>query len=266
MSNVVRPDSKNLPVEQPAQAPRNIFEDPTIAAAAQNDPFVRFVVKHGKAILISLGAVVLAMVAYDRFTVTQQHKKAQLTQDVRGVQKDYEVLVGKLDELSNLKAQSPSTTEQQEKVKALEAEIQQIKERGTLKLTALETSGAFPDIVRLYRGLIAARTGELDKVKGVLSSGSWEQLPEGSSERLVAELTSLALAKSLIDSETHRDVAKQTLVALAERGTVAAAQAVLALHSLASTDEEKAEVKKLVEGVHKRLPSQRKYLVNVSEG
>jgi hypothetical protein len=266
VTNVVIPESKNVPAEQPAKASRNIFEDPAIAAAAQNDPFARFVVKHGKTILFSLIALALGMVAVNRFTVTQQNRKAQITQEVRAIQKEYEALGVKLDELASLKAESSPAADQAEKIKGLEGDVNQIKEKATLKLTALETSGSFPDIVRLYRGLIAARTGELDRAKDALTAGSWEQYPQASAERLVAELASLALAKSLADSDAHRPVAQQALVALAERGTVAAAQAVLALRTLARTDEERGDVDKLSEAVQKRLPSQRKFLSNVSEG
>jgi hypothetical protein len=265
VTNVVSPDTKTVPAEQPVKASRNIFEDPAIAAAAQNDPFVRFVIKHGKTILVSLIALALGMIAVNRFTVTQQSRKAQVTQEVRAIQKEYEALAAKLDELESLKGELSASADQAEKIKGLEGDIKQLKEKGTLKLAALEASGSFPEVARLYRGLFAARTGELDKAKEALASVSWEQYPAASSERLVAELASLALAKSLVDSEVHRDVAQKALVALAERGTVAAAQAVLALQALARTDEERGAVDKLTEGVQKRLPSQRKFLSGVSE-
>jgi hypothetical protein len=266
VSNVVSPDNKNLPLEQPAPANRNIFQDPAIAAAAQNDPFVRFVVRHGKTILVCLAAIGLGMIAVNRFTVTQQSRKAQVTQDVRGIQKEYEALVAKLDELQGLRADSSPSAETLEKIKGIEADVKQLKEKGNLKLSALEASGSFPDIARLYRGLIAAKTGELDQAKESLSAVTWDKLPDGSAERLVAELASLALAKSLVDSDVHRPFAQQALVALAERGSVAAAQAVVALRSLAATDEEKSTVDRLADGVRKRIPSQRKFLSSEREG
>lgn len=262
MSNVVTPNNKDLSADQVAETPRNIFEDPAIAAAAKNDPFVRFVLKNARIIFIALAAIALAMIAYDRFTTTQQQRKAQLTQDVRDIQKDYEALVGKLDELATLKATEPSAAD---KVKTVESEVQQIKERGAFKLTALEASGAFPEIARLYSGLIAARTGDLEKAKAALSASSWELAPADSSERMVAELTTFALAKSLIDSEANRNQARQALSSIAERGTFAAAQSVLALGTLARTEEEKAQVQKLAEEVSKRLPLQRKYLLSLSD-
>jgi hypothetical protein len=262
VSTVVSPDrdQESHQENQSAETPRNIFEDPAIAAAAQNDPFVRFVAKSWRAILAALGAIALVIIAVNRFSDTQQARKAALTRDVRDIQSSYRELVLKQGELETSRSSGASAEGQADAIKALEATVQQLRERTNLKLTALESSGAFPEVARLYRGLVEAQTGDLDKVKSLLESARWDQVPDDSAERLVAELTVFALAKSLIDSPAHRALAQQALIGLAEKGNFAAPQSVLALSTLARTDEERTKVKQLVDGVAKRLPSQRKYL------
>ncbi len=259
MTTVVSPE--NTPPE--GKNSRNIFQDPALSEAAKNDPFARFVAKNWVSILVTLGAIAFIIMAYNRFTVTQEHKRAELTQSVRDIQDNYDLLLERQGELASLKSETKPAADSATKIEALTKEVETLKERTTLKIDALERSGSFVSIAQLYRGLIAARFGDLEKTQSVLAATSWEQAgPEGSSERFTAELATYALAKSLLDSEAHAAVAKAALVSLAERGTIAAPQAVQALATVAKSDEEKAQVKSLADNVSKRLPSQQKFILN----
>jgi hypothetical protein len=221
------------------------------------------VVKNGVSILVSLGAIAFVIVAYDRFTTTQDHKRAELTQTVRDIQDSYNQLVGRREEAARLQLDAKAAQDSKSKIEELTKEIETIRERTNLKIDALERSGSFVAVAKLYRGLIAAQATDFNKVNDILSSTSWEQAGSvGSAERFTAELAAFALAKSLLDSKAHAAAAKAMLVALAERGGVAAPQAVQALGTVAATAEEKAQVKSLAQNVAKRLPSQQKYLMN----
>ncbi len=260
MTTVASPE--NTPPD--SKGGRNIFQDPAIEEAARNDPFARFVLKNGVSILVSLGAIAFVILAYNRFTTTQEHKRAELTQSVRDIQDSYSQLVERREEVAKLQFDTKPAPDATGKVQEINREMEMIKERTNLKIDALEKSGSFVAVAQLYRGLIAAQFADFEKVNATLMSTEWEQAGAvGSSERFTAELAAYALAKSLLDSKAHIAAARAALVSLAERGGLVAPQAVQALGASAKNDEERAQIKALAESVAKRLPSQQKFVMNL---
>ena len=71
---------------------------------------------------------------------------------------------------------------------------------------------------------------------------------------------SLGLARSLVDSDTHRDFARAQLAALAERGSFAAVQAANALLLIAQSDVEKKQADEIVAKVRMKFPAQQRFL------
>ena len=259
-------------VDDAKKARRNIFEDPAIAEAGRNDPFVRFIASNWRTLLTVLIAAALGMIGYNRFTATALQKRADATKILRQIQEGYQSLIEKQDALAKAQESERSAADEAKKTAAaaqvkLEAEeVTRLKDKLGLMVAGLDAPPPFATLSQLYKGLIAARVGDFDTAQTVLASIDWEQAGKpGSQDRQVAELTSLALAKALIDSGSHRDSAKKTLTQLSERGEIAAPRAVDALASIASSPEEKEQVRGLIQAVQQRYPSQQKLLSAASE-
>ena len=246
---------------------RNIFEDPAISEAAKNDAFVRFIARNWRSALLTLVVVAGAMVAYNLFTTTAAQKRGDATARLSEIQDTYKAIVTKQDELESVRTEQQKSSDQKAKDEAgakLEAgskELEQLREKISLMIAALESPHPFDTLANLYRGLVAGRFRDYETTNSILVSNSWEKAgKEGSPERSIAEVVALGLAKTLVESDAYRQTAKQTLQALAERASFVAVEAVDALSLLATTPEEKASVAGLIAEVKKRFPVQEKYL------
>jgi len=251
---------------------RNIFEDPAIAAAAANDPFARWIVKNWRLMVTALVAVAVAMVAYNRFVTVSAQKRALATEALRDVQAGYNELVTKEQELADLKSQEgaasagDSKAQLTQKIEASLHALDQARDKVTLMVESLDKAPPFDAIGDLYRGLLAARRNDFDKTQALLAGRPWEQIGKpGSSERLISELVTVALARALIDSGKYREFAQAQLVTLSERGEFAAVQAGRALEVMAQSDTEKAQVAEILSKLKSRFPTQQRFLSDGNE-
>ena len=258
--------------EKPRAPSRNLFEDPAIAAAAQNDPFARWVVKHWRTIVVVLLALGASMLGYNRFTTVALEKRSAATAVLSSVQESYHQLVTKEEVLVTLRAEEAVQADAAEKAKitakidTTSKEVDQLKDKVTLMVESLDSSAPFNTLKELYRGLLAARLKNYDKTRDALANSSWEQIgkPE-SSERFMAELLSFGLARALIDSDAHRALAREQLVKLAERGSFAAVPAANTLVMIAVSEPEKAQAQQLAEALRVKYPSQQRFLTNLGD-
>lgn len=248
-------------------ASRNIFEDPAISEAAKNDAFVRFIARYWRSALLTLVIVAGSMVAYNIFTTTAAQKRGDATARLSEIQDTYKTIVAKQEELENLRGEQQKGADQKAKDEAgvkLDAstkELEQLRAKISLMIAALDSPQPFDTLANLYKGLVAGRFRDYETTNSILVSNSWEQAGKaGSPERSISEVVALGLAKTLVESDAYRQTAKQTLQALAERGSFVAVEAVDALSLLATTPEEKASVSSLIAEVKKRFPVQEKYL------
>jgi len=256
----------------PRTPPRNIFEDPAIAVAAQNDPFARWVVKNWRSLVAVLLAVAAVMLGYDRFTTVALEKRSSATATLNSVQESYHQLLTKEESLVTLRADEAAQTDAAEKAKitakieATSREIDQLKDKVTLMVESLDSSAPFGTLKELYQGLLAARLKNYDKTQSVLAATQWEAVgkPE-SSERFMAELLAFGLARSLIDSDAHREFARGQLVIIAERGSFAAVPAATTLTMIAVSDAEKTQAQELVTKLRAKYPSQQRFLSNLED-
>lgn len=246
---------------------RNLFEDPAIAASAQNDPFARWVIANWRTIIAVLVAIAAGMLGYNRYTTVRLEKRSAATAVLQGVQDGYKELRAKDESLRALREQEVTATEAAEKeklktsIESTSREVDQLRDKVTLMVDALDQSPPYGQLKTLYQGLLAARLREYDKVQGALAAQSWEQTGEPeSTERFIAELISFALARSLIDSESHRDFARTQLTALAERGSFAAVQATNALSLIAQSEADKKQLDEIVAKVRMKFPAQQRFL------
>ena len=258
--------------ETPRAPSRNLFEDPAIAAAAQNDPFARWVVKHWRTIVVVLLTIGASMLGYNRFTTVALEKRSAATAVLNSVQESYHQLVTKEEALITLRSEEAAQIDVAEKAKiaakidATSKEVDQLKDRVTLMVESLDSSAPFNTLKELYRGLLAARLKNYDKTRDPLANASWDQVgkPE-SSERFMAELLAFGLARALIDSDAHRAFAREQLVKIAERGSFAAVPAANTLVMIAVSEPEKAQAQQLAEALRAKYPSQQRFLSNLGD-
>lgn len=249
---------------------RNIFEDPAIQEAAKNDAFVRFLVNHWVSLTVTVVAIALGMIAYNVFTTTAAQKRADATMLLSEVQEAYGALVSKQEALTNLRDQQALESDEAKK-RDLDSRIdEKVKEANegrqklNLMVTALEGQKSLGPLVGLYKGLLAGRFGDYETTKTVLVANAWEQ--SGSAEsprRSMSEVAALGLAKTLSESEAHRQLGKDTLKALAQRGAFVAVEAADTLSYLTTTPEEKAELVSILESISGRAPGQERVIAEI---
>lgn len=263
--------NQNSSEETHRRPSRNIFEDPAIAAAAENDPFVRWVAKNWRILAVALLALAVSMVAYNRFVTVSLQKRSSATSALRDVQEGYDQLVTTEQELEDLRRQESSAptgdakNQLTKKVEASSHVVDQARDKLALMVESLDKAPPFDTIADLYRGLLAARRQDLDKTQSLLAARPWDQVGKsGSSERLVSELLTLALSRALIDSDKHREFARAQLLALSERGDFAAVQAGRALAIMAESDAERLQAAEIVSKLRARFPAQQKFLSDLS--
>lgn len=248
---------------------RNIFEDPAIAASAQNDPFARWVVAHWRTIVVVLVAIAAGMLGYSRYMSVNLEKRSSATAVLNGVQNTYKDLVSKEEELVTLRSEESTTSDAAEKekikgkVEQAGREVDQLRDKLTLMIDSMDSNPPYGQLKELYKGLLAARLKDYDKTQAILSGQSWEQTgAPDSSERFVAEMLTFALARALVDSDAHRDFARGRLADLAERGSFAAVQAANALLLISRSDEEKKQADEIVAKLRVKFPAQARFLSN----
>ena len=266
------PVQDSSPDEVSGKPRRNIFEDPAIVEAGKNDPFARFIAKNWRFLLVCLCAVGLGMVGYNRWMTTATQKRADATKILREVQEGYRQLVEKQSTLLTLQNEERLAGDEKarasvaEKVKRQSEDVNALRNKLGLMLAGLESPPPFNTLASLYRGLLAAQVGDFDATNAALSESSWESVGSPQSpERAAAELVALGLANALADSDKYRDVAKSTLIQLAEKGDVVAVRAIGSLAVLAASPEDKERVRTLIAAAQQRFPAQQKLLSTASE-
>lgn len=258
------PESRNL-------ANKNIFEDPAIAAAAQNDPFARWMSKNWKVVAVILIAVAVCMVGYNQYTSIEAQKKADATENLNEIQSTYDELVAKENALAALQTEKNAATdakvrgETQTKIDESQKEIASLRDKLVLMTDALVGPKPFDLLASMYKGLMFAQTKEFDKAQAVLAQASWDNVGKPNSpERMAAELVTFAIARALLDSPAHVAFAREKLIELAERGTFAAVQAGNAVRLVAQTDAEKQKANEIATSLVSRFPAQMRFIAGMS--
>lgn len=252
---------------------RNIFEDPAIQEAAKNDAFVRFITQNWRMLLVALLALTVGMIAYNTYTTTALNKRAVATARLADIQDSYKAIVDLQDSLEKLQVELAAATDKEkkkdfsEKIDKQSKDLSETRSKLSHVIDSLESPEPFGIVAQLYRGLLAGRFKDFEGVRKALASiPEWSSLADDkSSKRFVTETATLGLSKALAQSEADQQTAKDNLRMLAEKGSFVAVEAVATLSTIATTPDEKAAVRQLVEAVRARFPSQDKFLSDVAQ-
>ncbi len=256
-----------------ASTGRSIFEDPAIGEAAKNDAFTRFVARNWKSLLLTLVAVGAAIVGYNIFTTTALEKRARATTLLSDIQQSYRGIVEKQGALIKLRDEQLSAKDEAAKKKAADSldvvtkELSEARAKVSLMIDSLDSPPPFDSYATLYRGLLAGRFGDYAGVAQALNAApAWQSIDDArSNKRYIAETVTIGLLKSLAQSEAHEKVAKEKLKALAEGGEFLAVDALDAYSLLATAPEDQDALKRSLEALRTKFPSQSRYLDVIAE-
>lgn len=265
------------PNEETSESNRShsLFEDPAIAQAATEDPFVRYMSKNWRKVLTTVIVLALGWYGYTSFLATQQNKQAALSQLASSVRDAYQVFA--TDEAAYRKAKSELDKNKDEAKKAeltkkleeAEATKTSSKEKVTRIIQALGDADTrpYPQVVGLYKGLVALKSGELETAKSTLGQDLWnnKNIPLDSPERFFGELGALSLARTFLDTDGKEGEAKEILFKLAENGTISAVPAGLALEAVVADGKERERLVLALESIKTREPEQEKFLTEALE-
>ncbi len=253
---------------------RSIFEDPAISEAGKNDPFVRFVQRNWRSLILLLVALGVAMVGYNVFTKTALEKRARATTLLADIQESYRSLSEQQERLRKLGDDRDAAKDDAASKSATEAydiankELGEAREKLVLMINSLDSPPPFDSYATLYRGLLAARFGELAKLEEELKRApSWEAIDDAkSSRRFIAETVNLGLLRGLSQSEQHKASVRERLKDLAERGEYLAVDALAVLVAQTVGREERLKLSELIDATRQRFPSRSKELNELKEG
>lgn len=271
MTSAPIPDHSQNPAT--ASTGRSIFEDPAIGEAAKNDAFVRFVAQNWKSLLLTLVAVGAAIIGYNIFTTTALEKRARATTILADIQESYRSIVEQQGALKKLQEEQQSAKDDAAKKKASESleatnkEINEARTKLSLMIDSLDSPPPFDSYATLYRGLLAGRFGDYAAVEQALNAApAWQSIDDARShKRYIAETVTIGLLKSLAQSEAHQSAAKERLKALADGGEFLAVEGLSAYSLIATTPEDQEALKRSLEALRGKFPSQSKNLDLIAE-
>ena len=227
-------------------------------------------------VLIAVGLVFLYLNQSEKAYQSAMQDSARVLREGLTSLADYEAL---LAERETIKAQLAGTytPKEGEEVPAAETLEANLKENETKLATALEvvngkfdvlsqSRGGYGPIGEAFQAVILAKEGKLEQAESKLASLDWKSQTDGSASRMYFELATLRTARALLDTEERRAAGKSLLVELAKAGTVAHVPAGLTLASIAHSQEEKDEVRGLLESIVQRNPEQSELLEREIDG
>jgi hypothetical protein len=255
--------------DQAAQNSR-LFEDPAIARAAVEDPFAKFVLQHWKRAALVILAALAVGYGVMNFRAIREQKRANVSALFADMRNAYSQMTFQEATLIQARIELAEATDSAKKTEIEKKIAETEKTLGEQRIKIEKMSEAlednveepFPRLARLYRGLVAVRSGDLAKARTALATDPWETTgTPGSPQRVVAELGAFVLGKGLVDDPESVKEGKQMLAGLAERGDTARLGAALAFAAVAETTEERSSAKRFLEAIQSQHPEQSKFVL-----
>ena len=253
---------------QPLQPEHDIFTDPALSQETR-DPIGEFLKKQWRPALI---VVVLAFAAiYVRDTLRASHQvsleaSANSFFKAQEALEDFRKAKKTLAELE-AKPLSKEKEKQLEEEKLRSEASADLALRGDrLKQSTLVLSDAlepYKKLSALINTLAAKERGDVATLKSLASQYSIDLITKAKgSDRMVAELSALAVARALLDLPDGEKQGSDMLKALAEQGETVGISAALSLARLASSEDEKKQAQALLKNLSEKRPEQAALLKN----
>lgn len=243
-------------------AGHDIFQDPALAETMKDDPLFLFLKKWWLQVVFVGAAIVLGVYAKGAFEDTYRAEQGRSADLFMELQARFDEIPGLEAALAKALADEAKAGDKKEdaakKVTAARNALDQSKARVESVLASLaDTKKPYSDLAQLYRGALAARSGDVAAASTALSTDSWTKIVDTqSNERFYAELGALVLARAQLDQAASVASARSALRSLAQQGSFFDVAAGLALASASQTAEEKQEARGALELILTRSPEQ----------
>ena len=270
---------------------KRIFEDPSIQLAKEEDPLFIFFQKWWRHLLIAAAVIFAYQYGSSKFQQTYESSMKKSSELFSRVQNEFEELkrlAGELEanklELEELKAKSSTETasaedksdeeeaavneegsDNEEQIQNVEVKLSEAQKNFNESrrklgqyLNALDDAKEpYSELATLYRGLAVHIYEDLDTMRATLSEFNWSEVTElDSSERLIAELAAVSLARAMLEEEATLNEGKQMLTKLARNGHYVHVSSAVSLARVSKTPEDKQEASSVIESILERQPEQ----------
>lgn len=256
-----------------------IFRDPALdATTPSDDPLVRFVSKYWRLLLlfvVAYGALWYGQIVYRQ---AQARRADRASEGYVRARESFDQFLSAQRALITAEGASaaaskspatdtPQTTADAEKdtQSKLSEQLESAKKSRDEARTALveqlkivtDQGGTYERIAGLYGALAQAAAGEGRAAESAVSQFTgWRELKPEAPDRILAELAAYLRAKIRLGLPDGKMGAAGELTELAGEGRYLAAAAALALASAATTDEQKASTRDLLQRVRSAHPEQ----------
>ena len=259
--------SNNAEIE-PIEESSDILRDEVIARAVSEDPLFKFLKVYWRQVLVVVGAVLAGYFGNQFFEQSYIESMKRSGDILAGVHQQLAVLeiqkreLGKAEQESAAAAADAKKSAEEKdsavkKAAGLKDEIQQGQDRLKELLLALSDSRKpYDSIARIYQGILAAQSGDMEAARTSLEGFDWQALKPESKERFFAETAGLALAGAMLDDDAAYSRSRELLKSLATGGAFLNIAAAIRLGRISLSPDERKEALAVIEDLRGRFPEQ----------
>lgn len=236
----------------------DIFTDPALVRAKQEDPFFKFISQHWRNLLVAAVVVLGGYYVVTRLQTTQYESQVSASDLFGKAQESFTEVVTLEERLRAFPAvptdpkADPKVVETQAKERAdLELKLKEANEKLSQRVAALnDVKAPYNYLASLYNSFKAARVGDLAGV----DTHSRQVGSEGNS--IFAELSQLAAARVLLDDPNRRAEGVKKLLDLASASNYVSVSAAVSLARVANTSEERTQAIRVIDTIITQSPEQ----------
>ncbi len=242
--NTARPVSDDQPEVPEEETSGPLFENQAAQQAMIEDPLFVFLKNQWQNLL--WGVVIVLVVLYGK-NAFEQSKQANL-------ERASDVYVRLKQEYEQFTAMEDiNATAYKETQKRLQGYVSALRDEPS----------PYDQVATLYDSLLAAHSGDTDKVQNMLGSIKLSDIDvSNADQRLFAELSLLSLSRSLLDKEDAVQTGKATLYELATNGAFVRVAAALSFARVAKEVEEREKAAAVLEDIVRAQPEQAELVEN----
>jgi len=233
----------------------DIFTDPALARAKDEDPVVKFIATHWREMLISVVVVLGGYYVYNRYQTTQYESKVSAADLLVKAQESVDEVTVVKQRLQIIES-NPADKTKPEEVENLKKRLLEAESKLSQRITALgDLSGEYGALSSYYQIVAALKENKLEDAQKILTTvlGQGES---NSDTDFVTELAELMVARAALDTDQGQAKARAALMSLAKNSRFIHAAAAVTLARISRTDQEKKEALDVLNEIKANHPEQ----------
>jgi|GEM_PF-3781372 len=248
----------------------DIFTDPALVKAKQDDPFFKYINSNWREILMMAAILLGGYYVVTRLQQSYYQSKVASADVLKKAQDSFSEVVALQNRLFTLSQpladptkETKESKETREKEKGeVEGKLRAAKSGLVQRLAALaDQKSPYLSMAPLFDATLSAVTGNLQAAQTAVDDLKGKQSSDQGGI-LVSELGRLGLARAKLDAASTKSEGFKELLTLLEGGEFVSVSAASTLARVASTDEEKGLVKAAIESRIAKSPHQTDLLQN----